>query len=187
MLNAKWRGTYWNLGERYTDILKTFFVALFYATMLPTGFIVTCLCMFTIYWLDKWLLLRRWRVPPAMDEKLARLAHRFFVIGNYTHVWTSFFFFANWPFDYSDVKDSTAAYGRLSRDSTKTPGSGEFPEAWERWQYYLKPTAFVEDFAEPNAYFEDVVGKQTYLKIYFGVPQERRPDGHVRPANESAL
>ena len=135
MLNAKWRGTYWNLGERYTDILKTFFVALFYATMLPTGFIVTCLCMFTIYWLDKWLLLRRWRVPPAMDEKLARLAHRFFVIGIYTHVWTSFFFFANWPFDYSDAPGSTAAYGRLSRDSTKTPGSGEFPESWERWQY----------------------------------------------------
>ena len=169
MLNAKWRGTYWNLGERYTDILKTFFVALFYATMLPTGFIVTCLCMFTIYWLDKWLLLRRWRVPPAMDEKLARLAHRFFVLGIYTHVWTSFFFFANWPFDYSDVPGSTAAYGRLKRDDVKTTGSGDFPEAWERWQYYFKPTAFVQKLAEPNAFKTEEGNKETYMKIYFGL------------------
>jgi hypothetical protein len=35
----------WNLAERYTDVLKTLFVGLFYSAILPTGLIITVIAM----------------------------------------------------------------------------------------------------------------------------------------------
>lgn len=60
-MNEFFRGAVWNLGERYTDVMKTVFVSVFYAQILPTGMFVTCAALALAYAVDKYLLLR-WSV-----------------------------------------------------------------------------------------------------------------------------
>jgi hypothetical protein len=36
-MNYYYRGSSWHLGERYTDMIKTLFLAMFYMTLLPSG------------------------------------------------------------------------------------------------------------------------------------------------------
>ena len=40
-LNSYWEGTSWTLAERYTDLLKSIFVGLFFLVLLPTSLFVT--------------------------------------------------------------------------------------------------------------------------------------------------
>ena len=49
-------GTEWNLAERYTDMTKTLFVSLFYASVLPAGLFVSCVAFVVNYWVDKVVL-----------------------------------------------------------------------------------------------------------------------------------
>ena len=44
----------WNLAERYTDIIKTLFVGIFYSPIIPTALIITSLAMITAYVCDKY-------------------------------------------------------------------------------------------------------------------------------------
>ena len=45
--------------------IKTVFVGLFYSAIVPTGLIVTAVAMMSLYWVDKYSLLRLWRRPPV--------------------------------------------------------------------------------------------------------------------------
>ncbi|CAN0338404.1 unnamed protein product, partial [Ectocarpus sp. 13 AM-2016] len=63
-MNVFFQGAPWNLAERYTDMIKTVFVGLFYSAIVPTGLIVTAVAMMMLYWVDKYSLLRLWRRPP---------------------------------------------------------------------------------------------------------------------------
>lgn len=50
---------------RRTAQIKTVFVGLFYSAIVPTGLIVTAVAMSTLYWVDKYSLLRLWKRPPV--------------------------------------------------------------------------------------------------------------------------
>lgn len=43
----------WLLAERYTDVIKTIFVGLFYSAIFPTSLFITSLAMAIVYWVDK--------------------------------------------------------------------------------------------------------------------------------------
>ena len=45
--------------------IKTVFVGLFYSAIVPTGLLVTAVAMQTLYWVDKYSLMRLWRRPPV--------------------------------------------------------------------------------------------------------------------------
>ena len=49
--------------------IKTVFVGLFYSAIVPTGLVVTAVAMVTLYWVDKYSLLRLWKRPPVREEK----------------------------------------------------------------------------------------------------------------------
>lgn len=56
------------LTSRQTNVqIKTVFVGLFYSAIVPTGIIVTAVAMQTLYWVDKYSLLRLWKRPPVTD------------------------------------------------------------------------------------------------------------------------
>ena len=64
-------GASWMLAERYTSFSKIIFVSLLYALLTPSGlFIAAAACAFTFF-LDRFLLLRRWTKAPMMDASLA--------------------------------------------------------------------------------------------------------------------
>lgn len=165
-LYTYWRGTYWNLGERFTDILKSFFVGLFFSTLVPTGFFITAAVMIVGYWLDRWLLMRRWRYPPMYDGTMAKMAHRFYMIALYAHVWMSFWFFIKWPFNLKDAVDVLAGAGTDSENSGVTDANytGAAYLNASDWQAFTKPSGYISDL--PQDLRE---GRGTYLRIYFGM------------------
>ncbi len=69
-MNNYFKGSTWSLGERYTDLLKTLFVALFYSSVLPTGLLITTLSCLVNYWVDKYCLLRVWARVPLLDGQV---------------------------------------------------------------------------------------------------------------------
>ena len=48
-LNFLYKPMDWNLAERYTDVMKTCFVGLFFSAILPSALFITSLAMFTAY------------------------------------------------------------------------------------------------------------------------------------------
>jgi hypothetical protein len=97
-MNVLFQGGYWNLAERYTDMLKTLFVGLFYSTIIPSSLFITALAMITTFVVDKYCLLRLWSRPPMYDEEMAVVSRKMIVIAVWVHVIMARIFFSNWPY-----------------------------------------------------------------------------------------
>jgi len=113
-MNALFKGTPWNLAERYTDMIKTLFVGLFYSTILPSSLIVTAVAMVITYWVDKYCLFRMWSRSPAVDESLARISRKMIVVCVWVHLIMARIFFANWPYADKQLHKSNCHIGWCS-------------------------------------------------------------------------
>ena len=100
--NAAWQGADWNLAERYTDMLKTVFVGLFFLVPLPSGLFISSFAMLTTYLVDKYSLLRLWQRNPSIDHSLGTISRYFLVVIVFTHLAISRVYFANWYVDQLD-------------------------------------------------------------------------------------
>lgn len=96
--NLFWKGTEYNLAERYANVLKTVFTALFYAVPLPSGLFIASFTLLSIYISDKYLLMHKWRKMPPIGGGLGRLCRFMFVVILFIHCIMSLYFFANWPY-----------------------------------------------------------------------------------------
>ena len=94
--NAAWQGADWNLAERYTDMLKTVFVGLFFLVPLPSGLFISAFAMLTTYLVDKYSLFRLWQRNPSIDHSLGMISRYFLVVIVFTHLAISRVYFANW-------------------------------------------------------------------------------------------
>ncbi len=97
-MNSFMKGAYWNLAERYTDMVKTVFVGLFYSSTTPTGLIVSAVAMAVTYYVDKYSLLRLWARPPAYDSSLSALSRKYLFLCVWVHLVTTRIYFSNWPY-----------------------------------------------------------------------------------------
>lgn len=100
-LNVLWTAAEWTLAERYTDVLKTIFVGMFFAVPLPSGLFITAFAIINIYFVDKYSLARLWRRSPSLDSSLSQLSRYFFAVAVWAHVSVSRIYFANWPYGVS--------------------------------------------------------------------------------------
>ena len=94
--NASYQGAEWNLAERYTDMLKTMFVGLFFLVPLPSGMFISAVAMMTTYIVDKYALLRLWRRIPNIGHSLGTLSNYFIAVIAFNHLVVSRVYFANW-------------------------------------------------------------------------------------------
>lgn len=97
-LDSYWQGADWTLAERYTDVLKTIFVGLFFLVPLPSGLFITAFAMLTTYCVDKYSLLRIWKRPPQIDKTLGQVSRYFYIGIVFCHLSISRIYFANWPY-----------------------------------------------------------------------------------------
>ena len=122
--NAAWQGADWTLAERYTDVLKTVFVGLFFLVPLPSGLFITAFAMITTYLVDKYSLIRLWKRPTKIDESLGVLSRYFYVAIVFTHLSISRVYFANWPYrglweqDHGEKADCTFFACHVNRCNT---------------------------------------------------------------------
>jgi len=100
------QGAYWNLAERYTDMIKTVFVGLFYSVLVPSSLFITAAAMLTTYFVDKYCLLRMWERPPMYDEAMAVTSRKMIIVSVWAHCVMARIFFANWPCDNEEEKSA---------------------------------------------------------------------------------
>jgi hypothetical protein len=106
-MNAHFNGTYWNLAERYTDVTKTFFLAIFYAAIAPSGYLLAFTAIFVNYFVDKYLLLRRWRIPPKFNSTISDANRYFQYLAILSHACIALYFYRNWPFQCNTIPTTT--------------------------------------------------------------------------------
>ena len=63
-MNSYFRPAPWTLAERYSELTKSLFMALFYSALLPSGLLIAAIGFTLTFWADKYCLLRIWEKPP---------------------------------------------------------------------------------------------------------------------------
>ena len=96
--NSYWAGADWTLAERYTDMIKSVFLGLFFSVPLPSGLFITAFAMINTYLVDKYSLYFLWKRGPAVDAELANLSRYFLIAIVWAHFTISSVYFANWPY-----------------------------------------------------------------------------------------
>jgi len=97
-LNDLYRSEEWTLAERYTDVIKSIFLALFYNSVLPSGLFISSFTIASVWVCDKYSLFNHWRRPPMFNESLSVIAFYFLMIALWVHFTMTRIFFANWPY-----------------------------------------------------------------------------------------
>eukprot|EP00968_Pinguiococcus_pyrenoidosus_P001106 scaffold48_cov311-Pinguiococcus_pyrenoidosus.AAC.301 len=98
-MDAHFAGSQWSLAERYTDMTKSIFVAMFYMTVFPMGVWITSLAMVSNFWVDKYCILRVWAPKPALGGRITQLNRTYIALALFVHFMTALHTYAAWPFD----------------------------------------------------------------------------------------
>ena len=106
-MNSYFLGTLWFPAERYADMTKSLFLALFYSSLFPAGLFLTCFGYSFAYTVDKYSLLRSWRTPAEIDDDITKISRGHITFAVYCHAVMSMVFYAEFPFD-NVCKDSEA-------------------------------------------------------------------------------
>lgn len=80
-MNLHFQGTFYNLGERYTDFTKVLFVCFFYSALFPSGFFFGSVILCFQYLVDRYCLMRIWGWTPFIGSQLAVFSRKFFFSG----------------------------------------------------------------------------------------------------------
>ncbi|KAG5178492.1 hypothetical protein JKP88DRAFT_273753 [Tribonema minus] len=165
-------GSPWDLGERYTDAAKTFFLATFFAAVAPTGLFVGALALCASFAVDAYLLLRQWRAPPYTDAALAQRLRGGMLAAVLAHVALTACFYASWPFGAAARDAATGAWA---------PNVSAQPD-WRFWraapQAWMAPAqrAFIRTYAVAGAaavaadlaFHAAIYGRDAYAKLWYG-------------------
>jgi len=98
-MNSYFLGIPWMAADRYSDMTKTLFLALFYSALFPAGLFFTCLGYGFIYTVDKYSLLRSWRTPAEIDDDITKISRGHITFAVYCHAVMTMIFYAEFPFD----------------------------------------------------------------------------------------
>lgn len=97
------QGAVWMLAERYTSLGKIIFVSMVYALLTPAGMFIASAACFLTFFLDRFMLLRRWRPAPMLDACLAARFRQQVMFAVSVHMYISLIFITGWPFDSANL------------------------------------------------------------------------------------
>lgn len=110
-MNSYFRGSKFELAERYSDATKVLFVSLFYSTIIPESFLLGAIALCAHYWSGKYCLLRFSRTTSDIGPHLARVSRNyFFSTSLIAHVVMSAYFWSGYPYDQVCEVDGTYQY-----------------------------------------------------------------------------
>jgi hypothetical protein len=72
------KGGWYNLSERFTDLTKVLLLCIFYSPFYPFIYFLGAATLFIQYWMDKFLLLRAWQRAPSVGADTPKFSRRFF-------------------------------------------------------------------------------------------------------------
>lgn len=71
-MNSYFKGSYWNLSQRYTAMSIVLYLTMFYSVLFPSGYLLGSMALAVQYWTDKFCLLRMWSPKPALGNTTAK-------------------------------------------------------------------------------------------------------------------
>lgn len=98
-LNSFWMGSSWSLAERYTGISKILFVSLYYTLLNPISLIIAMVAFLLVFLIDRFLLLRRWKMSSMLDAMIARRLRQQGILAVALHMAVTVRFIYSWPMD----------------------------------------------------------------------------------------
>jgi hypothetical protein len=98
-MNTYYEGTKWYLSERYTNMIKTIFMTFFWCSLVPQAMLLCSLALFANYWVDKYLLLRKWQRVPQIDASLAKDSKFYLLVCVLFHFVMTTRFYSSFSFD----------------------------------------------------------------------------------------
>lgn len=94
-----WQGSAWSLAEKYTGIAKITFVSVYYALLTPFSLVFATFAFFFIFLVERFLLLRRYKSIPPIDEKIAILLRQEVLLAVAAHMYVTTRYIYSWPMD----------------------------------------------------------------------------------------
>lgn len=99
-MNLAMTGADFELAERYTNMTKIFFLAVWYCAIYPGTLF---LCSFTLlvnYFSDRFALMRTWKRPPLLGPEISQFSRTyFFTLAMLAMAIVSSYYWASFPFD----------------------------------------------------------------------------------------
>ena len=111
-MNLNMQGAVFELAERYTNMTKTLFLALWYCTVYPGALLMCSFALFINYFVDRFALMRTWKRPPKLGSKISEFSRQyFFLIALLAMAVLANYYWAGFPFDnlclIEDTNNST--------------------------------------------------------------------------------
>ena len=99
-MNIFFKGTKYELAERYTDMTKILLLSVFYCAIFPMTFFLCAITLTVKYFVDRFTLARSWQRASAIGPTISRISRQYFLsmaVGlmaiSCSYYWTGF------PFD----------------------------------------------------------------------------------------
>lgn len=111
-LDLLFAGDDFDLSTRYPDTMNTLFTCVAFSGGQPVLLFIASGTFVVQYWIDKWLLLRHFRIPPAYDHQLSAWAINILPFCIFIHICMSM-----WAYGSDDIFVSVRA--RLRREGAR--------------------------------------------------------------------
>jgi len=98
-MNLNFQGTYYEISERYTDMVNVLFITFYYAQIFPAGFFLASLAMTVHYFTDKFCLLRVWYQAPAIGTNISNEARNFIIVTLMVYAIMTAYNYSSFPAD----------------------------------------------------------------------------------------
>jgi hypothetical protein len=118
-MNLNMQGAVFELAERYTNMTKILFLALWYCAIYPGALLMCASALFINYFVDRFALMRTWKRAPKLGAKISEFGRRyFFSIAILAMAVLSSYYWAGFPFDNLCVIEDTS----IANNSTYAAG-----------------------------------------------------------------
>jgi hypothetical protein len=179
-LEAMFKGSAWMLSERFSDMTKTIYVTLFFSALMPVAYLLCAIAMFNTYWVDKYMLLRVWQVPPQLDASIVATTRSHLAFICLIHIVVTTWYYAGWPFDGVICEECDADGNNCDRvhpsnnahkfgeywakDSTFCTAAGDGTYTYKIWKTTMEMAKGHFIYFERRAYMTDE--QWNVVKVY---------------------
>jgi hypothetical protein len=121
------RGTRYDLSERYTNMTKVIFMTFYYSMIFPASYFLAAATLAVHYWVDKFCLLRVWAPAPELGSSIGKVSRNYFLkFACIFYVMKSAYNYASFPFDNACGKSCSTKVAPMHVASVESHGNWFF-------------------------------------------------------------
>ena len=99
-------GPVFQIENRYAQLIAMFFIIMMYSTSIPLLYFAGLMICASMYWSDKILFLRHYRLPPRYNRNLAKRSNKIMKVAIILHLFTGIYMLSNTELLSYDVPEN---------------------------------------------------------------------------------